>query len=253
MQIYNIFRFPGQVNLYFSTGLPEQIIIQFFCVFFVSSPFEIFRMTGIKNIVFDFGGVLIDLDRNACINAFIRLGMKDVDEYLSDYKPTNIFRKLETGEISPEQFRHEIRCITKKSLSNKEIDNAWLVLLLDVPDEKLEMLLTLRKNYRVFMLSNTNAIHIDNILRKTFDRNGHVFDDYFEKAYFSYQIGYVKPDKDIFEFMLNDAGIKAEETLFIDDSEINIITAKGMGFKTFQPKPLEDFSGIFENPDFLNF
>jgi len=210
-------------------------------------------MTGIKNIVFDFGGVLIDLDRNACINAFIQLGLKNVEEYLSDYKQNGIFKKLETGEISSEQFRDEVRNITGKPLSDEEIDNAWLIFLLDVPDEKLEMLLNLRKKYRVFMLSNTNAIHIDNTLSKAFDRNGHVFDDYFEKAYFSYKTGYAKPDKEIFEFMLNDAGIKAEETLFIDDSEANITVAKELGFKTFQPKPFEDFSEIFVSSDFLNF
>lgn len=210
-------------------------------------------MTDIKNIVFDFGGVLIDLDQNACINAFIQLGIDDVNKYLSDYTPNGIFRKLETGEISPEQFRDNVRGLTKKTLSDAEIDNAWLALLLDVPDKKLEMLLNLRKKYRVFMLSNTNVIHIDYIIEKTFGRNNHVLDDYFEKVYFSYKTGYAKPDPDIFEFMLNDAGIKAEETLFIDDSEINITAAKEMGFKTFQPKPFEDFSEIFESSDFSNF
>ncbi|MCL1942186.1 MAG: HAD family phosphatase [Candidatus Azobacteroides sp.] len=202
---------------------------------------------GIKNIVFDFGGVLINLDKQACIDAFVGLGMENVREYLSDYRQDGIFRRLEIGAISPGQFRNEIRSKIGKPLSDQQIDKAWMKFLLDVPAEKLDLLLQLRKKYRVFMLSNTNAIHIDGIIEPVFCRNGHTFDDYFEKAYFSYEIGWAKPDKEIFEYLLKDAGITAGETLFVDDAEANVAAAEAMGFKTYQPESFEDFSAVFYN------
>lgn len=199
-------------------------------------------MEKIKNIIFDFGGVLLNLDKQACIDAFKTLGFGDVDAYLSEFSQKGIFRQFETGELSADAFRDEIRKITGKSLSNEQIDEAWMQFLLDVPDTKLRLLLELRKKYRIFMLSNTNEIHIQKILPRTFEKDGHVLSDYFEKTYFSFELRLVKPDKAIFEYVLNDTDIKAAETLFIDDAEANIETARQLEFQTCLAKPGDDFS-----------
>ncbi|MDR2476097.1 MAG: HAD-IA family hydrolase, partial [Bacteroidales bacterium] len=151
---------------------------------------------------------------------------------------------------TPTQFRDIIRSKAGKKLSDSEIDAAWMEYLLDVPDTKLNLLLQLRKQYRLFLLSNTNAIHIANILSPAFEKNGHAFSDYFEKAYYSHELHCAKPDRAIFEQVLLDAAIRAEETLFIDDGEANIATAAQMGFVTYLAKQKEDFSFIFTS-DFL--
>ncbi len=204
-------------------------------------------MDNIKNIIFDFGGVLLNLDKQACINAFVKLGMENVTDYLTDYRQNGIFRNLEVGEISPAQFRDQIRNEIGKPISDKEIDDAWMQFLLDIPEYKLDMLLKLRSKFRTFMLSNTNAIHIEYIISRTFGRNGHVLSDYFEKVYYSHEIGYAKPDEEIYNFVIKDTKIISSETLFIDDAEANIAAAKKLGFKTYQPKPYEDFSCLFVN------
>lgn len=227
-------------------------------ILFLSDLFRIFVlrkyeiMNHIKNIIFDFGGVLIDLDRQACVNAFVELGMNNVNEYLADYKQGGIFSRLETGEISSGQFRDEIRKIIGKPLNDKDIDNAWMKFVLDVPSEKLNLLLKLRKKYRLFMLSNTNAIHIDNIIGPAFEKNGHKFADYFEKAYYSHEIGYAKPDREIFDFMLRDAGIKASESLFLDDAEANVKTARELGFETYKVNLEDDLVLFFEKNSYID-
>jgi putative hydrolase of the HAD superfamily len=202
-------------------------------------------MKQIKNIIFDFGGVLLDLDRQASLDAFVNLGLEDVEKYLNIYgSDQGIFCRLETGEISPAQFRDGIREMAGRQISDKEIDDAWLKFILDVPASKLDLLLRLRNRYRLFLLSNTNAIHIDYIIPDAFEKNGHAFSEYFEKVYYSYQLHLRKPDKAIFEYVLQDAGIRPEETLLVDDGEANIRAAAALGFNTFPVSAGEDLSRL---------
>lgn len=202
-------------------------------------------MENIKNIIFDLGVVLLNLDKQRCIDSFVALGFNNVQSFLSEYKQKSLFHELEIGQISPAVFRNEIRRIIGEDLSDEAIDKAWNNFLQDIPIEKLNLLLQLRKRFNTFMLSNTNAIHIEKVVPEYFETNGHVLSDYFEKAYFSHELGLAKPDKAIFEYVLQDAGIRAEETLFIDDAEMNIKAAMLMGFQTYMPKPREDFSYLF--------
>ena len=114
---------------------------------------------NITTLIFDFGGVLIDLDINQCILNFNRLGLENVEQYLNNFAQSGFFMQLEKGQISAAEFRNEIRKLTPNKLTDTQIDEAWCSFLLEIPEEKLEMLIELRKKFRVVLLSNTNIIH----------------------------------------------------------------------------------------------
>lgn len=202
-------------------------------------------MKGIKNLIIDFGGVIINLTRNRCIEAFALLGV-DVHEQLgtlSHHK--DLFMQLEVGLISPADFRQGIRQRSNRILSDEEIDQAWISMLDDVPPYKLELLLRLKKEYHTVLLSNTNNIHWQWAEQQIFTYKGHQVDDFFHKIYLSYELHLEKPDPAIFEHVLNDAGFLPEETLFIDDASINCKAAEALGMRTYMPEPREDWSFLF--------
>ena len=116
----------------------------------------------------------------------------------------------------------------------------------DVPDYKLNLLLDLRKHYNTMLLSNTNEIHWEWSERTCFSYKGHHVSDFFNRIYLSYKLHMLKPNADIFEYVLQDAGIKAEETLFIDDAMPNCRTAESLGLHTYTPEPREDWSFLFK-------
>lgn len=203
-------------------------------------------MEGIKNLIIDFGGVIINLTRNRCIEAFAQLGV-DVHEQLgtlSHHK--DLFRHLEIGESSPAQFRDGIRQRSNRLLTDQEIDEAWIAMLDDVPDYKLDLLLRLKKEYKTLLLSNTNSIHWQWAEQNIFTYKRHTVDDFFHQIYLSYELHLEKPDPEIFEYVLNDAGILPEETLLIDDSLVNCKAAEALDMRTYMPEPREDWSFLFE-------
>jgi len=204
-------------------------------------------MDGIKNLIIDFGGVIINLTRNRCIDAFAELGV-DVREQLgSIYHHKDLFMQLEMGELSVNEFREGIRKRSSRILTDKEIDDAWISMLDDVPESKLDLLLQLRKEYQTLLLSNTNIIHWEWSVQNIFSYKGHPIHDFFRKIYLSYELHKIKPNADIFEFVLNDARIVPEETLFIDDALVNCKTAESLGIHTYTPEPREDWSFLFKN------
>jgi len=205
------------------------------------------RLKGINNIIFDLGGVLVDLDQQACIDAFAALGLPQVADYLTPYGHQGPFGQIEVGEITIAEFCDEIRRIFNVSLTDEQIENAWAAFLIHIPVYKIRMVHELNKKYRVFLLSNTNLIHIHKL--KAFDDAGYPLKECFEKLYYSFEIGLSKPGKPIFEYVIKDAGIKPEETLFIDDSPANCRTAAELGMKTYQPLPFEDFTGELLQPE----
>lgn len=204
-------------------------------------------MEGIKNLIIDFGGVIINLTRNRCIEAFARLGV-DVHEQLGSlYHQKDLFMQLELGELSRAQFRDGIRKRSSRILSDQEIDEAWIAMLDDVPDYKLDLLLDLRKQYNSLLLSNTNIIHWEWSLAHIFNYKGHKADDFFRRIYLSYEIHLIKPNADIFEYVLKDAQILPGETLFIDDSLVNCKAAEALGIRAYMPEPREDWSFLFRS------
>lgn len=204
-------------------------------------------MEGIKNLVIDFGGVIINLTRNRCIDAFAELGI-DVHEQLSNnYLHKDMFMAIELGQMTPSEFRDAIRLLTSRKVTNKQIDDAWILMLDDVPTYKLDLLLELKKKYNTLLLSNTNELHWVWSEKNIFSYKGHKAADFFNRVYLSYELHMVKPHADIFEYVVKDAGIIPEETLFIDDALPNCQTARSLGFHIYMPEAREDWSHLFKD------
>ena len=200
----------------------------------------------IRNIVFDLGGVLVDLDFKAAINGLQEAGFANVKEQLMAFDRGGIFQKFEVGEITADEFRTAIRENSTVTLTNEEVDALWNLMLLEIPREKLELILELRGKYMVYLLSNTNSIHWDYVCKNAFNYRGFRVEDYFEETFLSYEMHLAKPDKAIFEKVLNDANLLAEETLFIDDSEANCKAAQEVGIHAHHYHIGDDLSKIFE-------
>lgn len=190
-------------------------------------------MFEIKNIIFDLGGVIINLDYNRTRESFIKLGVKDFDAIYSKAQQSGFFDEFDKGTLSPDEFRHEIRKHISHKVTDAEIDTAWDAMLLDIPKEKLDLLRALKGKYRTFLLSNTNKIHVRNFsgyMLQTFGTPD--FTPYFEKWYFSCNIGMRKPDAEVFDFVLRENNLEASETLFVDDSVQHIEGAQKVGLQT---------------------
>ena len=200
----------------------------------------------IRNIVFDLGGVLVDLDFKAAINGLQEAGFANVKEQLLAFDREGIFQKFELGEMNADEFRAAIRENSTVTLTDEEVDALWNLMLLEVPREKLELILELRGKYMVYLLSNTNSIHWDYVCKNAFNYRGFRVEDYFEETFLSYEMHLAKPDKAIFEKVLSDANLLAEETLFIDDSEANCKAAQEVGIHAHHYHVGDDLSKIFE-------
>lgn len=203
------------------------------------------RRKGIKNLIIDFGGVLIDLDRQRCIENFKKLGLPDVEVVLDIYHQQDFFQKYEKGLITSAEFRDVIREKIGKPVTDAQIDDAWNSFLVSIPAAKLDLLLNLRKDYVVYLLSNTNEIHWQWSCQHAFPYKTFWVEDYFEHIYLSYEMNMAKPDAEIFQKVLDDTGIIPAETLFIDDSAANCRAAEALGITTYTPKAGEDWSHLF--------
>lgn len=195
----------------------------------------------IKNIVFDFGGVIAGIDRDKAVRAFIKLGLSDADTLLDKYHQTGIFQDLEEGKLSADEFREKLGELCGRKLTLEETRQAWLGFFTDVDVRKLEYILELRNSYRIYILSNTNPFVMSWARSQEFSSAGKPLDDYCEKLYLSYQIGCTKPERRIFDFMLEDSGMLPSETLFVDDGASNIRVGRELGFFTFQPENESDW------------
>lgn len=199
----------------------------------------------IRNLLVDFGGVLINLDRQRCIENFKKLGLTDADEMLGLFQQQGVFMQQEQGLITSAEFHDAIREKIGKQVTDEQIDAAWNSFLVDIPGYKLDFLLKLREKYVVYLLSNTNEIHWRWSCEHVFPYRGFRVEDYFEKIYLSYEMKLMKPDAAIFEAVLSDAGIDPQQTFFIDDSEANCETARSLGISTYTPKAGEDWRHLF--------
>ncbi len=190
-------------------------------------------MQQIKNVIFDLGRVLLHIDYNKTSRAFQQLGFNNFDELFSQLKANELFEDLETGKISEDVFYKEVQKFATQDVDQKDIFIAWNAMLLDFRKSSLDFLESIKDKYRLFLLSNTNIIHLTafkEILRKETGKPS--LDEYFIKSYYSHEINLRKPYKDIYEFILKDGNMIAAETLFIDDSYNNIQAAKELGIQT---------------------
>ncbi len=208
-------------------------------------------MDKIKNLIIDFGGVLIDLDRQQCIDNFAKLSLHAIKAMLDVYHQHGFFLQYEKGLITSADFRNEMKKSTDSEISDEDIDAAWNSFLVGIPTYKLDLLLQLRKNYNIYLLSNTNAIHWKWACENAFSYNGHNPNDFFDRIYLSFELKMAKPDLNIFQYVLNDTGINSKQTIFIDDSAENCRTANTLGISTYAPLAGEDWSHLFDN-GFLN-
>ncbi|HNX85365.1 MAG TPA: HAD family phosphatase [Bacteroidales bacterium] len=202
----------------------------------------------IKNIVFDFGGVICDLNMQRTYDRFKEMGMHHFNTAYSVSEQEDIFRSYERGNISSAEFRDILKKLFDQPVTDTQIDEAWNAMLLDIPLPRVRLLEKLRPQYRTFILSNSNEIHYHHYLQNFTIQTGYNnFEELVEKTYFSFKIHLQKPGKEIFDFVLHDSGIDSEETLFIDDSTPNTETAKKMGFQVWRLKPEqgEDITDLF--------
>jgi putative hydrolase of the HAD superfamily len=186
----------------------------------------------LKNIIFDLGGVIIDLDYNRTAAAFKQLGIVDFDDIYSKAKQTSLFDDFEKGWSSDADFRAELSQYLPPSTSDTEIDEAWNAMLLDIPKHRVDWLKKVAKRYRIFLLSNTNHIHVRSFTTYADHKFGTgAFEKIFEKYYFSCEMGMRKPDAEIFELVIQENNLDKSATLFIDDSIQHIHGAEKVGLK----------------------
>lgn len=204
-------------------------------------------MENIRNVVFDLGGVLVELDIERCKAAFVRLGMPQVADLIDPYHPAAMIGRLEKGDIGFHEACEEMRRLTgREEVTDEEIADAYAAFLVDVPIGKLRLIDDLRRRgIRTCVLSNNNPASM-RVIRRMFSADGRRMEDYFDGIYLSYEMRLLKPSEEIFRMMLADSGMHAEETLFIDDSERNVNAARALGFAVYRPSPGEDFSHVFE-------
>jgi len=182
-----------------------------------------------RNIIFDLGGVLLNINPLLSLNEFASISGTNHSELRRRLADEHIFEKFDTGQLDPSEFRSELCRIMNRKVNDKEIDRAWNILLLDFPLHRVQMLQQLKTNYRLFLLSNTNIIHFRHYTREFYNTYGIQMHDLFEKMFLSYEIGIHKPDAGIYSYVLRDAGLDPSECLFIDDSLPNINAAAMQG------------------------
>ncbi|HEY4061945.1 MAG TPA: HAD family phosphatase [Puia sp.] len=195
-------------------------------------------MQGIKNIIFDLGGVILNLDNQRTEAAFTAMGVKNFREYFGHGHAASFFKEYEVGKIGDQQFVDSIRELTGIKVPDEEIVGGWNAMLLDFPPERIQLLKGLRKNYRTFLFSNTNALHLA-ALRDTYAGvfGPETLDEQFERTYYSHTLGMRKPDKEPFEYILKENQLQASETLFVDDALINVEGAEAAGLKGLYLRP----------------
>lgn len=189
-------------------------------------------MSQIKNIIFDLGGVIINLDTNKTIQEFNKLSTKQFETIYTQLQQSPIFDKFDKGEISETEFFIEIQKALGVHIPIEKLLFAWNAMLLDFPKHRLQLLEKLKPNYRLFLLSNTNETHITEFENTLFKQHGYQnLESFFETVYYSCRIGKRKPNSDIFDFVIKQNNLNPEETLFIDDSPQHIEGAIKSGIK----------------------
>ncbi|MBL0046098.1 MAG: HAD family phosphatase [Flavobacteriales bacterium] len=202
----------------------------------------------IDTLLLDLGGVLIDVDYHRTARAFGSLGFGRFEELYSKAQQDHLFDGFETGALSPQQFRDRIRSLMTDRITDEEIDTCWNAMLGSIPNTRMHLVASLRKRYRVLLLSNTNAIHVPAFSEIIQRENGiNDFKTCFDGAYYSCELGLRKPNADAFLQVLAMHGAEPNRTLFIDDSVQHVIGARAAGLQAEHLElAQEDFIGMIE-------
>jgi putative hydrolase of the HAD superfamily len=199
---------------------------------------EKMNLDHINNVIFDLGGVILNISPEKTVEEMKKLGISNFDKLYSQLKQNETFDLLEKGMLTEDQFVAEILQHVDRQIEKKQVIEAWNALLLDFPEERIALLDELNRSnrFRTFLLSNTNGIHKRTYNEDLYFRFSKRLEDLFEKAYFSHEMAMRKPDPEIFQYVLRREKLNPAETLFIDDSEVNIASASRLGLETFHIK-----------------
>jgi putative hydrolase of the HAD superfamily len=208
---------------------------------------------SINNIIFDFGGVICDLDIKRTVEKFKEFGLPKAEFTGAPEAQNRQFELLvstyETGLITSQQFRDAIRNHYQVPPSDRAIDETWNALLVGIPEPRIRLLESIRDSYRIFLLSNSNEIHYLKYLEDFQKQYGYRdFDDLFENVYFSYRLHLKKPDPAIFKWVLKENKLDPAETLFIDDTLIHVEAARELGLTGYHLLEGEDLTMLFKKP-----
>lgn len=199
-------------------------------------------MAQIKNLLFDLGGVIADINRQHCVDAFKALGLKNAEDYFGDYAQAGVFMEIEDGSIGVDQFHDTLRRVLPEGVTDSDIDAAFQQFIVGIPRYRLKALRDLRDSgYGVYMLSNTNPIMWSDRLAEEFTKEGLRREDYFDGMITSFEAGSAKPSDEIFRYTIDTLGIKPEETLFFDDGQVNVLAARAAGFEAVHVQPGTEF------------
>lgn len=199
---------------------------------------------GIKNLLFDQGGVIVDIKRDQCLDELRQLGMKNPELLIGLYKQEGPFFALENGDISVKEFHDALRPLMPPGVSDEQMDQAFSSFIVGIPLHRLKSLRELRKRYKTYILSNTNPIMFEGIIAQSFAQEGLDVNAYFDGVTVSYKAHSNKPDHKIFDYAIATMGINPEETLFFDDGQVNLDAAAQLGFKTALVEPGCEFMDI---------
>jgi putative hydrolase of the HAD superfamily len=187
----------------------------------------------VRAILFDLGGVLLNLDYRRTINAFQELGISDFEKVYAQAAQSALFDDFETGKISTETFQNGIRNISGLSLSDDTIQHAWNAMLLDFPEERIHLLESLKKDYQILLFSNTNAIHLKAFRAIIARQHGDptLLESIFDRVFYSHIEGVRKPNPSAFQQILNKENLHPKEVVFIDDSLQHVEGARQIGME----------------------
>lgn len=199
-----------------------------------------------KNLLFDLGGVIMNIDKECCVRSFERLGLPDAASYFGDYGQQGPFEGIEAGKIDAAEFHRQLRALIGPATTDGQIDRAFNAFLLGIPVRRLQWLRELRKRYKVYLLSNTNPVMWTSRIASSFRAEGREIADYFDGMVTSFDAKALKPEAEIFDYAERTLGIKPGETVFLDDSEANVEAARKLGFGALHVAPGREFMDILK-------
>lgn len=203
-------------------------------------------MNTFNNLLFDLGGVIMDIERARCVESFRKLGLRDSDSFFGEFSQKGPFMALEEGAISKDEFHEIMHGYLPEDVTDAQIDAAFCDFLTGIPAARLRALRELRRRYKVFLLSNTNEVMWDTKIAEEFRREGREREDYFDGIVTSFEARALKPDPRIFAYAVQKLGIHPEDTLFLDDSAANLEAAARLGFRIAQVRPGTEFSDVIQ-------
>ncbi len=185
---------------------------------------------SVDSYLFDLGGVIVDISPAAAIEAFRRLGLMDLEQYITQAHHQGLFKQYESGAITTSEFIEHIQDMLPQRVDEAKIVEAWNAMIVSFRNERITILEKLNARYPVYLLSNTNELHCDKYTQMAHGYNN--AEDLFTKVFYSHEIKHSKPDLKAFEKVIEATGLIPAKTLFLDDSQVNLSAAAQLGFQT---------------------